>query len=109
MIEGLNYMDMKILQVLDRLVPYDAFLNDLAARIVGMMKADSNDPERRMNCLEGAMWKDGNGKGRWNPIKDLERWNTGLQISAFYSVPCRITLNRHYMKKAVIIRNKRNK
>ena len=38
-------MDMKILQVLDRLVPYDAFLNDLAARIVGMMKADSNDPE----------------------------------------------------------------
>lgn len=38
-------MDMKILQVLERLVPYDAFLNDLAARIVGMMKADSNDPE----------------------------------------------------------------
>lgn len=45
MIERFNYMDMKILQVLDRLVPYDAFLNDLAARIVGMMKADSNDPE----------------------------------------------------------------
>lgn len=38
-------MDMKILQVIDRLVPYDTFLNDLAARIVGMMKADSNDPE----------------------------------------------------------------
>ena len=38
-------MDMKILQVLDRLIPYDAFLNDLAARIVGMIKADSNDPE----------------------------------------------------------------
>ena len=37
-------MDMKILQVLDRLIPYDAFLNDLAARIVGMIKADSNDP-----------------------------------------------------------------
>ena len=31
-------MDMKILQVLDRLIPYDAFLNDLAARIVGMIK-----------------------------------------------------------------------
>lgn len=45
MIERFNYMDMKILQVLDRLVPYDAFLNDLAARIVGTMKADSNDPE----------------------------------------------------------------
>lgn len=38
-------MDMKILQVLDRLIPYDAFLNDLAARIVGMIKADSSDPE----------------------------------------------------------------
>ena len=34
-------MDMKILQVLDRLIPYDAFLNDLAARIVGMIKAVS--------------------------------------------------------------------
>ncbi len=38
-------MDMKILQVFDRLIPYDAFLNDLAARIVKMIKADSNDPE----------------------------------------------------------------
>ena len=36
---------MKTRQVLDRLIPYDAFLNDLAARIVGMIKADSNDPE----------------------------------------------------------------
>lgn len=45
MTERFNYMDMKILQVLDRLIPYDAFLNDLAARIVEMMKADSNDPE----------------------------------------------------------------
>ncbi|MCX4293269.1 MULTISPECIES: hypothetical protein [Bacteroidales] len=36
---------MKILQVLDRLIPYDTFLNDLAARIVKMMKADNNDPE----------------------------------------------------------------
>ena len=95
MTERFNYMDMKILQVLDRLIPYDAFLNDLAARIVGMMKADSNDPElakeRRMNYLEGAMSKDGNGKGRWNLTKDLERWNTGLQTFAFYSVPCKIT------------------
>lgn len=38
-------MDMKILQVLDRLIPYDTFLNDLAARIVKMIKADCNDPE----------------------------------------------------------------
>ena len=38
-------MDIKILQVLDRLIQYDTFLNDLAARIVKMMKADNNDPE----------------------------------------------------------------
>ena len=38
-------MDIKILQVLDRLIPYDTFLNDLAARIVKMMKADNTDPE----------------------------------------------------------------
>ena len=38
-------MDIKILQVLDRLIPYDTFLNDLAARIVKMMKADNNVPE----------------------------------------------------------------
>ena len=38
-------MDIKILQVLDRLIPYDTFLNDLAARIVKMMKSDNNDPE----------------------------------------------------------------
>lgn len=38
-------MDIKILQVLDRLIPYDTFLNDLAARIVKMMKADNNYPE----------------------------------------------------------------
>lgn len=27
------------------MIPYDTFLNDLAARIVKMMKADNNDPE----------------------------------------------------------------
>ena len=95
MTERFNYMDMKILQVLDRLIPYDAFLNDLAARIVGMMKAATTlnllAKERRMNYLEGAMSKDGNDKGRWNLTKDLERWNTGLQTFAFYSVPCKIT------------------
>ena len=89
-------MDMKILQVLDRLIPYDAFLNDLAARIVGMIKADSNDPEfvcqRKAYKLFGRRnverWND---KGEWNLTKDLERWNTGLQTFAFYSVPCKIT------------------
>ena len=74
-------MDMKILQVLDRLIPYDAFLNDLAARIVGMIKADSNDPEfvsqRKAYELFGR--------------RNVERWNTGLQTSDFCSEPYRIT------------------
>lgn len=107
-------MDMKILQVLDRLVPYDAFLNDLAARIVGMMKADSNDPEfvsqRKAYELFGRRnverWKrQGKVESYKRPGK-VEYRTSDLRL---YSVPCRITLNRHYMKKAVIIRNKRNK
>lgn len=104
-------MNMKILQVLDRLVPYDAFLNDLAARIVGMMKADSNDPEfvsqRKAYELFGRRnverWK---RQGKVVSYKDPEKWNTGLLTSVFYSAPYRITLNRHHIKKAVTIRNK---
>lgn len=36
---------MKILQFLDHLIPYDTFLNDLAAHIVKLLKSDNNDPE----------------------------------------------------------------
>lgn len=36
---------MAFLQFLDRLIPYDTFLNDVAARIVRLLKSDSNDPE----------------------------------------------------------------
>lgn len=36
---------MKLLQFSDHLIPYDTFLNDLSARIVNKLKADSNDPE----------------------------------------------------------------
>lgn len=36
---------MAFLQFLDHLIPYDTFLNDIAARVVKMMKSDSNDPE----------------------------------------------------------------
>lgn len=90
-------MDMKILQVLDRLIPYDAFLNDLAARIVGMIKADSNDPEfvsqRKAYELFGRRnverWK---RQGKVESYKKgRERWNTGLQTSDFCSEPYRIT------------------
>ena len=36
---------MAFMQFLDRLIPYDIFLNDLAARIVKILKSDNNDPE----------------------------------------------------------------
>lgn len=36
---------MALLQFLDRLIPYDTFLNDVAARVVKMLKTDKDDPE----------------------------------------------------------------
>lgn len=36
---------MQFLQFLDRLIPYDTFLNDLVARIVKYLKSDNADPE----------------------------------------------------------------
>lgn len=36
---------MAFLQFLDHLIPYDTFLNDVAARVVKMLKTDSADPE----------------------------------------------------------------
>lgn len=36
---------MAFLQFLDHLIPYDPFLNDVAARVVKMLKTDSTDPE----------------------------------------------------------------
>ena len=36
---------MAFMQFFDRLIPYEAFLDDLAARIVKMLKSDHDDPE----------------------------------------------------------------
>ena len=36
---------MAFLQFLDHLIPYDTFLNDIAARVVKMIKSDSDEPE----------------------------------------------------------------
>jgi hypothetical protein bacD2_22182 len=36
---------MAFLQFLDRLIPYETFLNDIASRVVRMMKLDKDDPE----------------------------------------------------------------
>lgn len=36
---------MAFLQFLDHLIPYDTFLDDVAARVVKMLKSDEDDPE----------------------------------------------------------------
>ena len=36
---------MAFMQFFDRLIPYDIFINDLAARIVRLLKTDRDDPE----------------------------------------------------------------
>lgn len=36
---------MAFMQFLDRLIPYDTFLNDIASRVVRMLKTDKDDPE----------------------------------------------------------------
>lgn len=36
---------MALLQFVDRLIPYDTFLNDVAARVVRLLKSDNDDPE----------------------------------------------------------------
>ena len=36
---------MAFLQFLDHLIPYDTFLNDVAARVVRMLKTDKDAPE----------------------------------------------------------------
>lgn len=36
---------MALLQFLDHLIPYEMFLNDLASRVVALLKNDNDDPE----------------------------------------------------------------
>ena len=38
-------MNAPLFEFLDHLIPYDTFLNDLAARIVKLLKTDHDDPE----------------------------------------------------------------
>ena len=36
---------MALLQFLDHLIPYETFINDLASRVVALLKNDNDDPE----------------------------------------------------------------
>lgn len=55
---------MAFLQFLDHLIPYDTFLNDVAARVVKMLKTDKDDPEYVSQRMAYEMF------GRRN----VERW-----------------------------------
>lgn len=62
---------MALLQFLDHLIPYETFLNDLAARIVKMLKMDNDDPEYVSQRKAFEMF------GRRN----VERWKRQGKIS----------------------------
>lgn len=65
---------MPFLQFLDHLIPYDTFLNDLAARIVKLLETDHDDPEYVSQRKAYQMF------GRRN----VERWKRQGKI-----VPCK--------------------
>lgn len=65
---------MPFLQFLDHLIPYDTFLNDLAARIVKLLETDHDDPEYVSQRKTYQMF------GRRN----VERWKRQGKI-----VPCK--------------------
>lgn len=65
---------MPLFQFFDHLIPYDTFLNDLAARIVKLLKADHDDPEYVSQRKAYQMF------GRRN----IERWRRQGKI-----VPCK--------------------
>lgn len=55
---------MAFLQFLDHLIPYDTFLDDVASRVVKMLKTDKDDPEFVSQRMAYSMF------GRRN----VERW-----------------------------------
>ncbi len=64
---------MNILQVLDRMVPYETFLDDLSARIVRLLERDRNDPEFVSQRTAFKLFGRGN----------VERWKKQGRIVAF--------------------------
>ncbi len=64
---------MAFLQFLDHLIPYDTFLNDVAARVVKMLKTDKDDPEYVSQRKAYEMF------GRRN----VERWRKQGKVEPF--------------------------
>lgn len=65
---------MSFLQFTDRLVPYDRFINDIAAKVVSLIQSDSTDPDYISQRKAFAMF------GRRN----VERWRKQGKV-----VPCK--------------------
>ena len=65
---------MQLLQFIDRLIPYDRFINDIAASVVKMIRSDSQDPEYISQRKAYSMF------GRAN----VERWRRQGKVS-----PCK--------------------
>lgn len=65
---------MQLLQFIDRLIPYDRFINDIAATVVKMIRSDSQDPEYISQRKAYSMF------GRAN----VERWRRQGKVS-----PCK--------------------
>lgn len=66
---------MAFMQFLDHLIPYDTFLNDVAAKVVSMMKADHDDPDyisqrKAYEIFVGGMLIDGENPGSYSHVRD---------------------------------------
>lgn len=65
---------MNVLEFSDRMIPYEEFANDLAARIAKMIESDHNDPEY---ISQNTAW-------RLFGRRNVERWRKEGKI-----VPCK--------------------
>ncbi len=65
---------MSFLQFTDRLVPYERFISDIAAKVVNLIQSDANDPDYISQRKAFAMF------GRRN----VERWRKQGKV-----VPCK--------------------
>ena len=82
---------MAFLQFLDHLIPYDTFLNDVAARVVKMLKTDSADPEYVSQRKAYDMFGRANVE-RWRKLANAPaNWSTARQTFAFSNAPHKIT------------------
>ena len=64
---------MEFFQFKDRLIPYDTFLNDVAAKIVCMINSDRDDPEFVSQRMAFKMF------GRAN----VERWRRNGKVKVY--------------------------